>query len=259
MGAQLHQGMQTAPHKFVHTAVNCLHMSDFTEAMLGAWADAVPVAKALDAAGNIWHIDLPASQSDARLTLQQHSEALAQDQAAIEAAVERLKAFIDDYPGNDAGASKSLEATPETTLREQLESAGAQSKDLLDPLGDIRAEFDNFVQRVREFVSDFASIETAQSGVEIAKTKVGWTGDVQTLWRDGITPAQVELHRLNVRVALARRGMLMRLMVVISTSAAKIALRLATPGAQLLALPAIFQFIKDVVAEVRKMKKIQAT
>jgi hypothetical protein len=234
-------------------------MPDFTEAMWGAWADQAPATKTLDAAGNTWRVDLPASLSEARITLQQHSDALARDRAAIEAAVARLKVFIDAYPSDDAGASKALEMTPEAMLREQLERAGAQSKDLLDPLADIRAEFEQFVQRVRVFVSDFASIETAQSGTEIAKTKVNWTGDVQTLWRDGITPAQTVLHQQNVRVALARRSMLMRLMVIISTGAVKIALRLATPGAQLLALPAIFQFIKDVVAEVRQMQKMQPT
>jgi hypothetical protein len=230
-------------------------MPDFTAAMLGAWAHASPAAKTLDAAGNTWRVDLPAGLTDAQVALQQHSEALARDGAAIEAAVARLKGFIEAYPTDDLGASKALVGSPEAALREALLRAGAQSKDLLDPLGNIRAEFEQLVQRVREFVSDYASIETAQAGVEIAKTKVSWTGDVQTLWRDGFTPAQGELHRRNVRVALARRALLMRLMVVISTGAAKIALRLATPGAQLLALPAVFQFIKDVVKEVREMQK----
>jgi hypothetical protein len=234
-------------------------MPDFTEAMLGAWADGSPATKSLGPADSAWRIDLPAGMSEARNVLQAQRDAFEQDQAAIEAAVARLKVFIADDPPGNAGASKGLESTPEAVLREQLVIAGAQSKDLLDPLGDIRAEFDQFIQRVRKIVSDFASIETVQGGVALARTKVSWTGDVQTLWQDNISGAQVELHRQNVRVALARRGLLMRLMVVISTSAAKIALRLATPGAQLLALPAIFLFIKDVVAEVQKMQKIQAT
>jgi hypothetical protein len=230
-------------------------MADFTDDMLGAWRDAA-AAKSLDA-GATWRIDLPHNMADAQHALREQNEALAQDQTAIAEAVARLRAFIDDYQP-DAGAAKALEPSPEAVLREHLAQAGAQSKDLFDSLGDIRSEFNQFVQRVREFVSDFASIETTQAGVAIARTKVNWTGDVQTLWQADITRAQGDLHRQNVHVALARRGLLMRLMVVISTGAAKIVIRLATPGAQLLALPAIFQFIKDVIAEVRQFKATQA-
>lgn len=230
-------------------------MADFTDDMLGAWGDAA-AAKSLDA-GATWRIDLPASLADAQHILRAQHDALAQDQAAMAEAVARLRAFIDDYQPA-AGDMKALERSPEAALREHLARAGAQSKDLLDPFDGIRAEFNQFVQSVRDFVSDYASVETTQAGAAIAITKVRWTGDVQTAWRDGFSPAQSELHRQNMHVALARRALLMRLMVVISTGAAKIVLRLATPGAQLLALPAIFQFIKDVIAEIRQFKATQA-
>lgn len=235
-------------------------MPEFVEDLMGAWMDESPAAKSLQAGGNTWRVHLPASPGEAQRTLMAQAIALDQDQATLEAAVARLKRFIEDYQPGDAGAAKALEAQPEAALRAHLSLAGgAQSKDLFDTLGNARAEFDQFVQRVRAFVTDYASIETTQHGLEIALTKVSWTGDAQTLWRQDVAPAQSELHHRNVRVALARRGMLMRLMVVISTGAAKIALRMATPGAQLLALPAIFQFIRDVVQEVREMQKIQAT
>ena len=235
-------------------------MSDFTEAVLGAWAESSPAAKSLEPAASTWRVDLPPSMSGARFTMQQQFDALTRDLAAIELAVARLKAFIDDYQPGDAGISKALEPLPESTLRDHLALAGsAQSKGLLDPLGNVRDEFNQFVQRVREFVTDFASIETTQNGAAIARTKVNWTGDMQSAWQDAAARERIELHRQNVRVALARRALLMRLMVIISTGAAKIGLRLATPGAQLLALPAIFQFIRDVVAEVRQLQKLQAT
>jgi hypothetical protein len=55
-----------------------------------------------------------------------------------------------------------------------------------------------------------------------------------------------------VQLALARRALLIRMVGVIGTGAAKIILRLATPGTQLLVLPAIWQFIRDVMAEYRR-------
>ncbi len=230
-------------------------MSNFTDALLGTWNDAA-TAKSLDA-GATWRIDLPADSADARRALHDQREALAQDHAVIAEAVARLRAFIDDYRP-DAGVAKAIEPLPEAALRAQLAHAGAQSKDLFESLGGFRDEFNQFVQRVREFVSDFASIETTQAGAAIARTKVSWTGDVQTLWQESITREQGDLHRQNVHVALARRGLLMRMMVVVSAGAAKIVLRLSTPGMQLLALPAIFQFIKDVMQEVRQFQKTQA-
>jgi len=57
-----------------------------------------------------------------------------------------------------------------------------------------------------------------------------------------------------VQLALTRRALLIRMVGVIVTGAAKIALRLAVPGAQLLVLPAIWQFIRDVMAEYRRAR-----
>jgi hypothetical protein len=54
-----------------------------------------------------------------------------------------------------------------------------------------------------------------------------------------------------VRLALARRALLLKLLTIVSTGATRIALRLATPGAQLLVIPAVWQFVKDVIEQVQ--------
>lgn len=179
-----------------------------------------------------------------------------QGQAHIEQAIARLNHFADGWVPGEGPQAKSLDTpaqSPEEALAEALERIKApQAKGLLDSLQSARKEFDAFVRRVSELVSHYAVIETSFDGTVIARTLVSWTGDFKSLWRRGLTPEQIRLHERNVRAALARRALLIRLMGVISTSAAKIALRLATPGAQLLVLPALWQFVRDVIEELRR-------
>lgn len=179
-------------------------------------------------------------------------------QAHIEQAIARLNHFADGWMLGEGPRAKSLDTpakSPEDMLAQALERINApQAKDLLDPLQSAREEFDAFVRRICELVSHYAVIETTSDGTVIARTLVGWTGDFKSLWRRDLTPEQVRLHERNVRAALARRAALIRLMGVISVSAAKIALRLATPGAQLLVLPALWQFVRDVIEELGRVE-----
>ena len=178
------------------------------------------------------------------------------DQAHVEVAVERLSAFVDAWQPNAVLVTKSLDiATPEDELQLALaEINGVQTKGLLDPLEKAKAEFDAFIVRVRELTSNLVRVETTVGGVTLASTAVGWTGNFQSAWRDGLATEQIALHRQTVHVALARRAMILRLVVVIGADAVKIVARLTTPGAQLLVLPALWQFVQDVVAQLRAMQ-----
>ncbi len=228
-------------------------MTSFNDDLFAAWGQS-SISKSLGAP------DAPAWMIDASTDMVDAYRSLRRDQDDIEIAVARLSAFIETWNPNEATTAKSLgEPTPEDRLSAVLTHApSAQSKDLFDPLTKAKEEFDAFLARVRDLTSNFAHVETSSDGVGIANTVVGWTGDFQTLWQEGVRVEQITLHRQNVRVALARRAMLMRLVVVISSGAVKIALRLATPGAQLLALPAIWQFVQDVVKQIRETKHSEA-
>ncbi len=231
-------------------------MTSFNDNLLAAWGQPA-IGKSLGASdAPVWALDLPTLTADANKALLHQREALRRDQDDIEAAVVRLSTFVESWNPNAPDTAKSLgESTPEDRLSAALTHApSVQSKDLFDPLTQAKEEFDVFLARVRDLTSNFARIETSTDGTHIANTVVGWTGDFQTVWQDSLRVEQMTLHRQNVRVALARRAMLMRLVVVISSGAVKIALRLATPGAQLLALPAIWQFVQDVMKQLREMQ-----
>lgn len=223
---------------------------DTAQALLGAWAAAD--AQSLDSP-LVWRWE---AQSNLRAARQEALAGLDRDYAHIEQAAERLSRFADTWQPERRLRAKSLEAqarSPEDALADALERLGApQAKGLLDPLQSAREELDAFIRRVRALASHYAVIETQFDGAVTARTLVSWTGDFRSLWHNDLTPEQIRLHKRNLRAALARRAALIRLMGVICVSAAKIALRLATPGGQLLVLPALWQFVRDVIKELRQ-------
>ena len=66
------------------------------------------------------------------------------------------------------------------------------------------------------------------------------------------TAPLMALHHKAVQLALGSRIALVRLLIVVSTGAAKLALRLTVPGAQLLVLPAAWRFVRDVLKELQE-------
>ncbi|GIV85448.1 MAG: hypothetical protein KatS3mg052_2455 [Candidatus Roseilinea sp.] len=223
---------------------------DAAQALLGAWTAAD--AQNLDAL-LVWRWEVSSHSCAAWQAT--HAD-LNKDYAYIEQVAERLSRFADVWQPDRRPRAKSLEEPtrpPEDALAAALERLGTlQAKGLLDSLHSAQEELNLFIRRVCALASHYAVIETQFNGTVMARTLVSWTGDFRSLWRDDLTPEQLGLHMRNVRAALARRAMLIRLMSVISTSAAKIVLRLATPGAQLLVLPALWQFIRDVIEELRR-------
>jgi hypothetical protein len=104
-------------------------------------------------------------------------------------------------------------------------------------------------------VSHYARVETEIAGARAGHTAIGWTGDFQTIWAPGVTPPSMQLHHQSVHLALASRIALLRMVAIVATGAAGLALRLSIPGGQLLALPAACKFVRDVVTELHTWKE----
>jgi hypothetical protein len=87
----------------------------------------------------------------------------------------------------------------------------------------------------------------------LGQTTVGWTGDVNTVWRLGISAPEVMLHQRTLALALQSRDTLLQTLAKATQFAVKLAqllLLLGTPGGVILALPAAWKFINEVLAEV---------
>jgi hypothetical protein len=112
-------------------------------------------------------------------------------------------------------------------------------------------QWERFVARIRDLVSHYARIQTTVGGVDVGLTRVGWTGDFETRWSAAATTLQMQRHRDSVGLALGSRMALMRLVNVVVSGAAGLALRASIPGGQVLLLPATWRFVRDVLKELR--------
>jgi hypothetical protein len=109
-----------------------------------------------------------------------------------------------------------------------------------------------FVERVQRTVANYARIETALAGQDVGWTTVGWTGNFTTRWEPNVTREMMRTHRQSVHLALGARIALIRIVSVVATGAAGLAVKAVIPGGQVLLLPAIWKFVRDVLAELRQ-------
>ncbi len=119
------------------------------------------------------------------------------------------------------------------------------------------SQWRQFLEQVREMVVNYARVETAIAGAPIGRTAVDWTGDFRTIWFPTVTAADMALHHHNVAVTLQWRLGTLRFVGVVGAGAANVAVKLGVPGGQLLALPAVWNFVKNVLAEWRKLQAIK--
>lgn len=220
--------------------------------LLGAWEAPSSSGVSFEAGAgrsepSIWRMQLPAAPDAAQVMLEEKRVALRRSEADLAEAQRRLDRF-------DRGVSFAAPAGPEAELREWLNAI--ESPVSFGPLESRRKEaekrethrqWQGFLGRVREILSHYALVETEIGGMLVGRTAVGWSGDFDTRWETNATLQSMELHRQSVHLALESRIALVRLLSVIGAGAAKLALRLTVPGAQLLVLPAAWKFVRDVL------------
>ena len=101
-------------------------------------------------------------------------------------------------------------------------------------------------------VSHYARVETALAGASIGRTTVDWTGDFVTTWEPVASGAAMRTHLQSVNLALGSRIALLRIVSVVATGAVGLAVKAAIPGGQVLLLPAVWRFVRDVLKELRQ-------
>ncbi len=200
----------------------------------------------------VWRCDLPSDPDEAAARLHVERERLDASDANLQAALARLDAFT---PGADV--SFAAQAQPEAELARLLDAlhtpAPAESFGLRETLGggwdEINQQFQDFVARLQHLVANYAWVETSIEGVQVGQTIVGWTGHVNTLWRLDLSPEQASLHQRNLALALDSRNALIKRFALVVQGAIKLSGMLATPGGAVLALPAAWNYINQVLAE----------
>jgi hypothetical protein len=113
-------------------------------------------------------------------------------------------------------------------------------------------QWNTFVAEVRRMVAHYACIQTDIAGSDVGLTTVSWTGDFVTHWAPGVPDPSMQLHLRSVHLALESRIALIRIVSVVATGAAGLAVKAAVPGGQVLLLPAAWRFVRDVLQELRR-------
>ncbi len=130
------------------------------------------------------------------------------------------------------------------------------SEEFSGALAEAKSRLDALVEQVNREVLHFIWVETQVDGRLVGRTMIDWSGDAQTWWSAGVTDEQAALHQSTLRIAAQTRNLKLRLFSTVTSGAAKVAALMATPGGAVLALPAVFQYVMKIIAQVKELQSI---
>jgi hypothetical protein len=249
------------------------------QALPGEQDFALPAA---DAGPLCWQIDLSPDPRQAAAELDRAQARLAATMRGLDNVEGRLAGFVasDGLPPPDEVAY-GLDAPPpapepETDLQvlvDEIARAGrppsagepAEVDFAVLSVGHIAeavAGYRAFLNQFYQSISNYARVETAQRGHVVARTRVGWTGDMGTAWYDRVTSEQIALHQRSLALALDTRAGLLRIAVLVVQGArllAQLSVMAAATPSLILAAPAAWRFIQQVLAEARRWQEMHGS
>jgi len=237
--------------------------------VLGLWA-AVPAAAATVPAFSttaaqtspfpIWRVNLPGESPESLALLARGETRLATSQRALQSVTGRFHTLLALQPAVvafDTRPTFQTLAPPEAELYAALRAlTGGQApvsfalgERLLGGWGQALRQLPTVIERLQQSVAHYIWVETRIQEQLIGRTAVSWTGDCTTVWPVVSTPQQQHVHQCALTLALQSRATLLRTFIMATRFALQLAVRLSLPGGVLLAMPAAWQFIQQVLAE----------
>jgi len=212
----------------------------------------------------LWRANFPSDPSSATFHLI-HSEAvLIQSQQALATAANRVqrlirsRCFESDLAFAVSPTDEAL-APPEqellTALRElqtpEVSASYGIGSTIAGYSRQIFEQFQAFVERLLHIVAHYACVETQIEGRTLARTVVGWSGDVDSIWQPGLTATQISLHQRTVALMLASRDALLHTFSMTAQTALKLSVLVSLPGGLIFVLPVAWQFIDRIMTQSR--------
>ncbi len=225
---------------------------------LGLWRGAAPAGTAFSqvAAGPaepLWTVRLEAEPETAARALAEQRATLQQRCADLEAARHALAQVGSplSFAGGAevapplVGPTRDLEATLARMQPVAFGSAGAPAP---PAEREATSEWAAFVEEARRILAHYAHVQTEWGNAPIGLTTVNWTGDFRTTWAEPAGATAQHLHLQAVETALASRVAWLQLIATVAGGAVGLAAKAAVPGGQFLLLPAVWRFVRDVLA-----------
>ncbi|WP_298818791.1 hypothetical protein [Chloroflexus sp.] len=200
----------------------------------------------------IWQAHLPSDLATAQMALRAAQAQLGAHEIALATVEQRLQRLVSgtvsfsvSTPPAEQNLLNVLSATPASAsfgLRDEIQERWQAAQEQVIALS----------AQVWEALTTYATVETVQGGQLIGRTRINWHGDARSLLLAGIDLAQARMHQQTLALALRSRAGLLRLIGLVGRGAAIVASMVASPAGPVLALPAVWQFVQDVLAEVRQ-------
>lgn len=118
------------------------------------------------------------------------------------------------------------------------------------------SDYQAFMQQVVQLLKPTLRVETQVEGVLHAYTRVGFSGDFETFFLGHSTSHYAQLHSHNLSLTLQSRQALLQLLAQTCTGAAVLAARFSLPGGVMMALPAAWRYLQDVMAQAKKLAQL---
>ena len=204
----------------------------------------------------MWRVNLPADPQAAQAALSDAGRGLRAQVAALDLAQGRIRQVA------NGGASFAVGSIPNPELElmglmSELRAAesGARSFSLSETISsgwsDAEEKFRAFAAQVQDTLTNYAVVETQVEQVLIGRTSVGWTGDVRSLLVANLSSEQADLHHRTLALALDSRTTMLRTFTTVLRGAAIVATMTSSPVGAIVALPAAWKFIDQLLTDIR--------
>lgn len=230
----------------------------------------------------VWSVSLPSDSVEAEQTLQKQAYVLGSTQRAITASgkfLERLSPSqamvsfsankIDQLPNPEARLMVNLTHL-QGDVAATTYSLGLTSRlpGFPESWQETITAYQQFVQQIFQLLAPTVRVETKIESVLLAYTLVRLTGDFETIWTEQDSAKsgsagdeeKQKMHRRILSLTVESRLALLQLLAQTSASAAALAAKFSIPGGAVVALPAAWRYIQDVIKQAQRLaviKKLQ--
>ena len=219
----------------------------------------------------VWSVNLSPDLAVAAAQLDSSLARVDNSRDALATARTRLEALVAQKQSTSGVSFAATSAEPdlpsaEQELLKQLATIKGEDADLsfglfgLPSRSDLEAAEEQFkavMARMAQSLIYYALVETRFDGRLAGRTSISWSADARTIWQSGNPPEVFALHQRSLALAIQSRNSLIRMFMLTTQAAVKLSVLLATPGGQLLALPAAWKFINQVLAEIGQYRELQ--
>jgi hypothetical protein len=231
----------------------------------------------------VYRVQLPADIASAEAALREREARLQRSAWALETVPDRLDDLVTrtqarqrlaesqevHFGIHELGTGQDTAETELLDLLAEADGAGAAlppgrgqvdfglGDELLDPaIEQARAQLNALFDHVNREVLHFAWVETAIQDQILARTSVGWSGDAETVWKEGILQEQAGLHHRALGFATHSRALKMRMALTVTGGALKVAALMTNPAGPMLALPVVYRYVKQMLAQASELRQI---